>query len=182
METDEASHLPPKKPVVSYNIKFHDINQTQRINQQSGNSFQQLDNHHQSTINDHPCSSNEAEFDSSPLPDPDLDIDDTPYVWEDSFGEVVFTRTVQNFENEDQKELSVILSTHESSDIMLYDSEGNNHQITERIVDLEGAGRRPIAHTCGRTLELPKYFKSYPIFKCKFNAVLNSDVWVMVFK
>ena len=39
--------------------------------------------------------------------------------------------------------------------------------------------RRPIAHTCGCTLELPDSYESYVTFRSEFNGVLKSGIWVM---
>lgn len=85
-------------------------------------------------------------------------------------------------ENEaDMQVLRIMLRYLTASDLMLYNSEGNYHRITVRIVDIDGIARRPIAHTCGRTLDLPRTYESYPIFKCELNAVIRSYVWVMDF-
>ena len=45
--------------------------------------------------------------------------------------------------------------------------------------DLLGFERRPVAHTCGCVLELPRSYESYGAFKSEMQAVLWSDVWVM---
>jgi hypothetical protein len=66
------------------------------------------------------------------------------------------------------------------SDLMLHNSEGF-FKIHVKIVDLEGIARRPVAHTCGRTLDLPRMYESYSVFKSEMNAVLNSNIWVMDF-
>lgn len=46
---------------------------------------------------------------------------------------------------------------------------------------MEGISRRPIAHICGRVLDIPKAYESYTVFRSKMNAVLNSSVWLMDF-
>ena len=45
--------------------------------------------------------------------------------------------------------------------------------------DLLGFERRPVAHTCGCVLELPRSYESYGAFKSQMQAVHKSDVWVM---
>lgn len=47
------------------------------------------------------------------------------------------------------------------------------------FVDLYGAARRPIGHTCGCVLEVPGEYESYLSFKEEFNAVLKSNIWIM---
>lgn len=37
-----------------------------------------------------------------------------------------------------------------------------------------GLGRRPIAHTCGPTLELPSTYQSYPDFRGEFDSILST--------
>ena len=46
---------------------------------------------------------------------------------------------------------------------------------------LTGLGRRPIAHTCSYTLEIPATYQSYSEFVGDFRAVLNDcdSVWIM---
>ncbi|KAK3084031.1 hypothetical protein FSP39_007063 [Pinctada imbricata] len=79
----------------------------------------------------------------------------------------------------DLKMLRCFLRFVTASDLLLYDKYGKYHTITVNLVDLTGISRRPVAHTCGRVLEIPKTYESYVIFKCEMNAVLNSNVWVM---
>lgn len=51
----------------------------------------------------------------------------------------------------------------------------------EKIVvdfsNLEGLERRPIAHICGATLELPTTYSSFPQFREEMNNILSSDFW-----
>ena len=44
-----------------------------------------------------------------------------------------------------------------------------------------GLARRPIAHTCGCTLELPSSYISYPEFESEFHCILSDDeyTWQM---
>lgn len=45
---------------------------------------------------------------------------------------------------------------------------------------LSGLARRPIAHTCGNTLELSATYRSYPEFEKEFKAILlNEFSWIM---
>ncbi|XP_034051655.1 uncharacterized protein LOC117532431 [Gymnodraco acuticeps] len=39
--------------------------------------------------------------------------------------------------------------------------------------------RRPIAHTCGNILHIADSYENFPDFRSEFNAVLESNVWVM---
>lgn len=64
---------------------------------------------------------------------------------------------------------------------MLYNSEGKFFTIQVKIVDMEGISRRPIAHTCGKVLDIPKAYESYTVFRSEMNAVLTSSVLVMDF-
>ena len=57
----------------------------------------------------------------------------------------------------DGKLLRTFLRFLTASDLLLYDSNGHYYQIVVRLVDLTGIARRPVAHTCGRVLELPKF-------------------------
>lgn len=84
-------------------------------------------------------------------------------------------------EIEDTKMLRTLLRFITASDLMLYNSEGKFFTIQVKIADMEGISRRPIAHTCGRVLNIPKAYESYTVFRTEMNAVLNSSVWVMDF-
>lgn len=44
---------------------------------------------------------------------------------------------------------------------------------------LEGAARRPIAHTCGAVLELPCTYNSYPELRIEMEGLLASNYWQM---
>ncbi|XP_034530350.1 uncharacterized protein LOC117805870 [Notolabrus celidotus] len=39
--------------------------------------------------------------------------------------------------------------------------------------------RRPIGHTCGRVLELAECYENFPDFRSEFNAVFDSNIWIM---
>ncbi|KAK3092045.1 hypothetical protein FSP39_024701 [Pinctada imbricata] len=81
----------------------------------------------------------------------------------------------------DTKAMRTMLRYLTASDVMLYDSDGNFFKIKVKLVDLNGFSRRPVAHTCGRVLDLPRMYESYPVFKSEMNAVLNANIWVMDF-
>ena len=46
---------------------------------------------------------------------------------------------------------------------------------------LSGLARRPIAHTCTCSLELPATYTSYPEFEQEFQRILSDDIftWIM---
>lgn len=44
---------------------------------------------------------------------------------------------------------------------------------------LEGLERRPIAHTCTYTLEIPTTYQSFPEFREEFNSILEANTWEM---
>ncbi|XP_061610704.1 uncharacterized protein LOC133468616 isoform X2 [Phyllopteryx taeniolatus] len=50
-------------------------------------------------------------------------------------------------------------------------------QIT--FTSLEGLARRPIAHTCGPTVELPSTYSSYPELRAEMEAILSSNTHAM---
>lgn len=43
----------------------------------------------------------------------------------------------------------------------------------------KGLERRPIAHTCGNTIEISEHYDNYIEFRSEFNNILNSNIWVM---
>ena len=58
---------------------------------------------------------------------------------------------------------------------------GSNMMCVEKITisfnTLEGAVRRPVAHTCGAVLDLPTTYASFPLFREEWNSVLSSEYW-----
>ena len=66
-----------------------------------------------------------------------------------------------------------------ASDMMLTDANGEYMKIKIQLLDMKGLARRPIAHTCGRVLELALTYENFPEFRCEMNAVLASNIWVM---
>ncbi|XP_014900553.1 uncharacterized protein LOC106955100 [Poecilia latipinna] len=45
--------------------------------------------------------------------------------------------------------------------------------------DMTEFTRRPMGHTCGSTLKIADSYENFPDFRSEFNAVLESNVWVM---
>ncbi|KAL3973707.1 hypothetical protein ACER0C_024914 [Sarotherodon galilaeus] len=45
--------------------------------------------------------------------------------------------------------------------------------------DMTEFTRRPVEHTCGNVLQLANSYENFPDFRSEFNAVLESNVWVM---
>ena len=76
-------------------------------------------------------------------------------------------------------QLRTLMRFTTATDMMLSDSNGCYLKLKVNLVEMQGFGRRPIAHTCGRVLELAKHYESFPQFRAEFNAVLSSKVWVM---
>ena len=58
---------------------------------------------------------------------------------------------------------------------------GSNMVCVEKITinfnNLEGAERRPVAHTCGAVLDLPATYPSFPLFRGEWNSILSSEYW-----
>lgn len=52
-------------------------------------------------------------------------------------------------------------------------------EIKVTFTSLEGLARRPIAHTCGPTVELPSTYNSYPELRAEMEAILSSNTHVM---
>ena len=77
------------------------------------------------------------------------------------------------------EQLRTLMRFTTATDMMLSDSNNCYLKLKVNLVDMHGFGRRPVAHTCGRVLELAKNYESFPQFRAEFNAVLSSKVWVM---
>lgn len=60
---------------------------------------------------------------------------------------------------------------------------GSNVMISDAInivfTRLEGLERRPIAHTCTYTVEIPTTYQCYPEFREEFNSILEANSWEM---
>lgn len=48
-------------------------------------------------------------------------------------------------------------------------------KITINFNNLEGAERRPVAHTYGAVLDLPATYPSFPLFREEWNNILSSE-------
>lgn len=42
---------------------------------------------------------------------------------------------------------------------------------------LDGVGRRPVAHTCGPVLELPRTYMVFPELRLEFDQILSNDLF-----
>ena len=62
----------------------------------------------------------------------------------------------------DEKMLRNFLRFVTGSDLLLSGTDKHYHRITVSMVELDGLSRRPVAHTCGRILELPKKMRTIP--------------------
>lgn len=69
-------------------------------------------------------------------------------------------------------ERSIFLRFCTGSDIV-------NKDIEVTFTDINGLGRRPIAHTCSCYLELPHTNEDYISFRNEFNGLLSCNVWTM---
>ncbi|XP_038134767.1 uncharacterized protein LOC119779269 [Cyprinodon tularosa] len=59
------------------------------------------------------------------------------------------------------------------SDLIVIDS------IYVEFQDMTDFTRRPVGHTCGSILQIANSYENFPDFRSEFNAVLESNVWVM---
>ena len=66
--------------------------------------------------------------------------------------------------------LNQFLAFVTGSDVIVYD------KISVAFVELFGAFRRPVVHTCGPLLELPSAYQSYTELAEEFNSVINSKL------
>lgn len=73
----------------------------------------------------------------------------------------------------DEKELSLFLRFCTGSDSFL------SKTIIVTFTDMSEFTRRPLAHTCSCSLELPCNYSNYAEFRSEFCSVLKSGVWVM---
>lgn len=60
---------------------------------------------------------------------------------------------------------------------------GSNLVCVDKIMIMftsaEGLGRRPIAHTCGATLEVPTNYSTYAEFRGEWSKILRKGDWSM---
>ena len=52
-------------------------------------------------------------------------------------------------------------------------------KILVEFTSLTGTERRPIAHTCGCVLQLPRSYESYMDFRYEFDSILSHNIWIM---
>lgn len=52
-------------------------------------------------------------------------------------------------------------------------------KISVEFTSLTGYQRRPIAHTCGCVLELPRTYESFIDFRYEFDNILSQNIWIM---
>ncbi|PFX13954.1 hypothetical protein AWC38_SpisGene21927 [Stylophora pistillata] len=71
----------------------------------------------------------------------------------------------------DEAKLATFLRYTTASDVLVTDI------ITISFTNQEGLQRRPVAHTCSFTLEMPSTYSSFCELRQEFMAILNSDVW-----
>ena len=73
----------------------------------------------------------------------------------------------------DEAKLTTFLRFTTASDVLVTDT------LTISFNNDEGLQRRPIAHTCSYTLEVPSTYASFCELREEFMAILNSDSWEM---
>lgn len=73
----------------------------------------------------------------------------------------------------DEKDLAKFLRFVTGSNLL---SDG---RIQVDTVSMSDFTRRPVAHTCGRTLELGNNFENYATFRTEFKNALDAGIWVM---
>ena len=71
-----------------------------------------------------------------------------------------------------QQDLSSFLRFITGSDMICV------NKIPVQFTSLDGFERRPIAHTCGAVLELPRTYESFPELRQEFNNILHQREWV----
>jgi hypothetical protein len=52
-------------------------------------------------------------------------------------------------------------------------------KISVEFTSLTGCQRRPVAHTCGCVLELPRTYESFIDFRYEFDSILSHNIWIM---
>ena len=52
-------------------------------------------------------------------------------------------------------------------------------KISVSFTCLDGFERRPVAHTCAPSLELPSTYRNFPEFRQEMNSILDSEFWEM---
>lgn len=73
----------------------------------------------------------------------------------------------------DESKLQKFLRFCTGSDLVVTDS------IYVEFEQMTEFTRRPIGHTCGKILHIADSYENFPDFRSEFNAVLESNLWVM---
>ena len=73
----------------------------------------------------------------------------------------------------DEAKLATFLRFTTASDVLVTDT------LTISFTDNEGLQKRPVAHTCSFTLEVPSTYSSFCELREEFMSILNSDGWEM---
>ncbi|KAJ8007783.1 hypothetical protein DPEC_G00097780 [Dallia pectoralis] len=73
----------------------------------------------------------------------------------------------------DESKLQKFLRFCTGSDLIVSDS------IYVEFEEMTEFTRRPVGHTCGKILHIADSYENFPDFRSEFNAVLESNVWVM---
>nr|XP_020466749.1 uncharacterized protein LOC109966335 isoform X2 [Monopterus albus]XP_020466750.1 uncharacterized protein LOC109966335 isoform X2 [Monopterus albus] len=73
----------------------------------------------------------------------------------------------------DEIKLQKFLRFCTGSDLIVTDS------IYVEFKEMPEFERRPIGHTCGKILQIAESYDNFPDFRSEFNAVLESNVWIM---
>ena len=73
----------------------------------------------------------------------------------------------------DEAKVTTFLRFTTAADVIVTDA------LTISFTNSEGLQRRPIAHTCGCTLEVPSTYASFCELRGEFMAIFNSDSWEM---
>lgn len=74
----------------------------------------------------------------------------------------------------DEAKLATLLRFTTASDVLVTDTLAISFT---NFTNKEGLQRRPIAHTCGFTLEVPGTYSNFCELREEFMAILNSDSW-----
>nr|XP_023670815.1 uncharacterized protein LOC111845548 [Paramormyrops kingsleyae] len=73
----------------------------------------------------------------------------------------------------DENKLQKFLRFCTGSDLIVADS------IYVEFKEMTDFTRRPVGHTCGKILLVAESYENFPDFRSEFNAVLESNVWIM---
>lgn len=73
----------------------------------------------------------------------------------------------------DESKLVIFLRFTTASDVLVTD------KLTVSFSNSVGLQRRPVTHTCGYALEVPKTYLNFCELREEFMAILNSETWEM---